>query len=70
MLGYDGMVIRWEGRDDAMQAAWLAEKAYQFRWHPSAVLSANRSEIFCHIINGNYGKFTRNLPVLVIYLWV
>lgn len=49
MLGYDGMVIRWEGRDDAMQYAWTAEKAYQFRWHPSAVLSANRSEILCHI---------------------
>ena len=52
MMGFDGMVIRWEGRDDAMQAAWMAEKAYQFRWHPSAVLSAKRSEIFCHIING------------------
>ena len=52
MMGYDGMVIRWEGRDDAMQAAWMAEKAYQFRWHPSAVLSASRSEMFCHIING------------------
>jgi hypothetical protein len=55
MMAYDGMVIRWEGRDVDMQASWTAEKAYQFRWQPSKVLSPNRSEMFCHIINGNYG---------------
>ena len=55
MMEYDGMVIRWEGRDDAMQLAWAKEKAYQFRWQPSKVLSARRSEMFCHIIDGNYG---------------
>jgi hypothetical protein len=54
-MAYDGMVIRWEGRDDAMQDAWTLDRAYQFRWHPSAVLSAGRSGIFTHIINGNYG---------------
>lgn len=53
MMEYDGMVMRWEGRDDKMQYAWMAERAYQFHWHPSAVLSANRSSIFTHIINGN-----------------
>ena len=55
MMEYDGMVIRWEGRDEAMQYAWTLAKDYQFHWHPSAVLSANRSSIFTHIINGNYG---------------
>jgi hypothetical protein len=54
-MEYDGMVIRWEGRDDAMRYAWTLAKEYQFRWRPSAVLSANRSSIFTHIINGNYG---------------
>ena len=58
MMGYDGMVIRWEGKDAAMQAAWTAQKAYQFRWHPSDVLSTHRSEMFCHIIDGNYGYLT------------
>jgi hypothetical protein len=58
MMGYDGMVIRWEGRDADMQAAWITQQAYQFRWQPSAVLSTNRSEMFTHIINGNYGDLT------------
>merc|ERR1711969_346978 len=61
MMEYDGMVIRWEGRDDEMQFAWTAERAYQFHWHPSAVLSANRSSMFTHIINGS--KCSRSLCV-------
>jgi hypothetical protein len=54
MMEYDGMVIRWEGRDDDMQLKWTNDKAYQFLWQPSAVLSANRSEIFCHVIDGRF----------------
>ena len=63
MMEYDGMVIRWEGRDDEMQFAWTAERAYQFHWHPSAVLSANRSSMFTHIINGS--KCSRSLCVFL-----
>lgn len=54
MMGYDGMVMRFEGPDD-MRAAWGEEKAFQFLWEGSTTLTANRSQILTHSLRWNYG---------------
>jgi hypothetical protein len=54
MMGYDGMVIRFEG-PDAMREQWTEEKAFEFLWEGSKVLPSNRSRIMTHAIRWNYG---------------
>lgn len=54
MMGYDGMVIRFEG-PDYMRAQWNQEKAFEFVWEGSANLEPTRQRILTHVIQNNYG---------------
>ena len=54
MAGYSEMVLRYEG-NATMRAQWEAARHFEYVWHASGSLSYNRSSIFAHVINGNYG---------------
>lgn len=54
MMGFDGMVLRFEGPWE-MRQEWMAERKFEFYWQGSANLPTNRSEIFAHVIEWNYG---------------
>jgi hypothetical protein len=54
MMGYDAMVIRFEG-PDWMRAQWDHDQDYEFIWEGSEVLEANRSRILTHAMRWNYG---------------
>eukprot|EP00048_Salpingoeca_helianthica_P016244 m.231252 g.231252 ORF g.231252 m.231252 type:complete len:935 (-) comp18297_c0_seq1:121-2925(-) len=56
LMGYDGMVIRFEGPDD-MRRQWTQNKWFEYIWHGSANIPSNRSGIFTHVIEWNYGTF-------------
>jgi hypothetical protein len=53
MMGYDGMVIRFEGPDD-MRQQWGQEQAFEFLWVGGDTLPANRIEILTHVLRWNY----------------
>ena len=54
MLGYDGMVLRFEGPPE-MRAEWDRDQDYEFIWAPSAHLSPKRSRVATHVMRWNYG---------------
>ena len=54
MMGYDAMVIRFEGPDD-MRNQWGDEKAFEFLWEGGETLSSARSRILTHVMRWNYG---------------
>eukprot|EP00041_Stephanoeca_diplocostata_P029027 m.846990 g.846990 ORF g.846990 m.846990 type:complete len:521 (-) comp23479_c0_seq1:3314-4876(-) len=56
LAGFDGMFSRWEGTPE-QRAVFAREKAFEYLWDASASLTPNRSRIWNHIINGNYGDF-------------
>jgi hypothetical protein len=45
LAGYDGMYSRWEGTAE-QRAKFVTEKAFEFLWDASDVLSPNRSRIW------------------------
>lgn len=54
MMGYDAMVIRFEGPDD-MRNQWGDEKAFEFLWEGGKTLSSARARILTHVMRWNYG---------------
>ena len=56
LMGYDGMVIRFEGPDD-MRAQWTKDKTFEFVWAGSGSIPPERSAILTHVIEWNYGDF-------------
>lgn len=48
------MFSRWEGTA-SQRATFVEEKSFEFLWDASASLTPNRSRIWAHVINGNYG---------------
>ena len=53
LAGYDGMFSRWEGTA-AMRDGWVAERAHESIWEPSAELGGPDHTIWSHMISGNY----------------
>ena len=53
MMGYDGMVIRFEGPDD-MRQQWGQEQAFEFLWVGGDTLPPHRTEIITHVLRWNY----------------
>jgi hypothetical protein len=49
MMGYDAMVIRFEG-DDAMRNEWDRKRQFEFLWEGGATLDSDRSRILTHVI--------------------
>ena len=56
LMGYDAMVIRFEGPDD-LRAQWTADKSFEFIWAGSSSIPEERSAILTHVIEWNYGDF-------------
>lgn len=54
MMGYDAMVIRFEG-DDAMRNEWNEKRQFEFLWEGGNTLESERSRILTHVIRWNYG---------------
>ena len=53
MMGYDGMVIRFEGPDD-MRQQWGKDQAFEFLWVGGETVPAERVEILTHVLRWNY----------------
>lgn len=54
LMGYSEMVTRWAGPEPLLVEYSLDQK-FEYVWQASKNLPVNQSEIFAHIINGNYG---------------
>lgn len=54
LAGYEAMLLRYEG-NSTMRATWEREKSFEFVWRASSSLPVKESEIFAHVVDGNYG---------------
>jgi hypothetical protein len=53
MMGYDGMVIRFEGPDE-MREEWGRDQAFEFVWVGGETLPVDRIGILTHVLRWNY----------------
>lgn len=54
LAGYEAMLLRYEG-NLTMRTQWEADRHFEFVWRASSSLPEAQSEIFAHVVDGNYG---------------